>query len=58
MTMRLVVGFRPLAVLVEAGLVIVERRGRERWNHSNPVPIQQIYRRWIRPFEAAPADRL
>jgi DNA-binding transcriptional ArsR family regulator len=47
-----------LAVLVEAGLVTVERRGRERWNHLNPVPIQDIYRRWIRPFEATPADRL
>jgi DNA-binding transcriptional ArsR family regulator len=47
-----------LAVLVEAGLVMVERRGRERWNHLNPVPIQDIYRRWIRPFEATPADRL
>ncbi len=47
-----------LKVLEEAGLVVVERRGRERFNHINPVPIQEIYRRWIRPFEALPADRL
>ena len=47
-----------LLVLQQAGLVIVERRGRERWNHLNAVPIQQIYRRWIKPFEIAPADRL
>jgi DNA-binding transcriptional ArsR family regulator len=47
-----------LSVLADVGLVLVERRGRERWNHLNPVPIQQIYRRWIRPFEAVPADRL
>lgn len=47
-----------LGVLVDAGLVVVERRGRERWNHLNPAPIQAIYRRWIRPFEAPLADGL
>lgn len=47
-----------LEVLVAAGLVIVDRRGRERWNHLNPVPIRELYRRWIRPFDAAPADAL
>ena len=47
-----------LKVLVDAGLVLVERRGRERFNHLNTVPIQAIYRRWIRPFEKLPADRL
>jgi len=47
-----------LGILERAGLVIVERRGRERFNHLNVVPIQQIYRRWIRPFEAIPADRM
>jgi len=47
-----------LKVLEAASLVFAERRGRERYNHINPVPIQQIYRRWIRPFEALPADRL
>jgi DNA-binding transcriptional ArsR family regulator len=47
-----------LGILERAGLVTVERRGRERFNHLNVVPIQQIYRRWIRPFEAIPADRM
>jgi len=47
-----------LKVLEEAGIVIVERRGRQRINHLNPAPIQRIYRRWIRPFEKLPADRL
>ncbi|MEM7305070.1 MAG: metalloregulator ArsR/SmtB family transcription factor [Planctomycetota bacterium] len=47
-----------LRVLAEAGLVLVEQRGRERWNHLNPVPIREIYRRWIRPFEEEDADRL
>jgi DNA-binding transcriptional ArsR family regulator len=39
-----------LAVLVDAGLVLVERRGRERLNHLNPEPIQEISRRWMTPF--------
>ncbi len=47
-----------LKVLVDAGLVLVERRGRSRVNHINPVPLQKIYRRWIQPFEAISADRL
>lgn len=47
-----------LAVLVDAGLVVVARRGRERWNHLNPVPIRELYRRWIRPFDAPAADAL
>ncbi len=47
-----------LKVLARARLVLVEQRGRERLNHLNPLPIQAIYRRWIRPFEQLPADRL
>ncbi len=44
--------------LVEAGLVLIRRDGRRRWNHINPVPIQEIHRRWIHPFEAGPAHAL
>ena len=47
-----------LNVLEQAGLVVVSRRGRERWNHLNPVPIQQIAQRWIRPYEARFATSL
>ena len=47
-----------LKVLHGAGLISIERRGRTRLNHLNPMPIQQIYRRWIKPFEAMPADRM
>ncbi len=39
-----------LAILERAGLVIVERRGRERWNHLNAVPIRQLYERWISEY--------
>lgn len=41
-----------LKVLEAADLLIVERRGRERWNHLNPVPIQQIHTRWIGAYAA------
>jgi uncharacterized protein YndB with AHSA1/START domain/DNA-binding transcriptional ArsR family regulator len=47
-----------LAVLEEAGLVKVERRGRERWNHLNTVPIREIYERWISPYQELWAGRL
>jgi DNA-binding transcriptional ArsR family regulator len=36
-----------LRILERAGLVLVERRGRERWNHLNAVPLRRIYERWI-----------
>lgn len=36
-----------LKVLTEAGLVIPRRRGRERYNYLNPVPIQRIFDRWV-----------
>lgn len=38
-----------LKVLAAAELIIAERRGRERWNHLNPIPIHAIHERWIGP---------
>ncbi len=38
-----------LKVLEGAELVLVERRGRERWNYLNPLPIHAIHERWIGP---------
>ena len=47
-----------LGVLEEAGLVVVTRRGRERFNHLNPVPIRQIYERWISRYAEMDATKL
>jgi DNA-binding transcriptional ArsR family regulator len=47
-----------LGVLEEADLIIVSRKGRERWNHLNPLPIKHIHDRWIGPFAARAVDRL
>ncbi len=39
-----------LDVLTGAGLVLVERRGRQRLNHLNPVPLRAYYERWVQPL--------
>lgn len=36
-----------LGLLEAAGLVVVRRAGRARWNHLNPMPIQRIHDRWV-----------
>lgn len=41
-----------LSVLEKADLVVVERRGRERWNHLNALPIHDIQKRWVGPYAA------
>ena len=40
-----------LAVLERANLVATVWRGREKLHFLNPVPLQEIYQRWIRKFE-------
>ena len=42
-----------LRVLTDAGLVVVRRRGRYRFNYLNPVPLRRWYERWVLPL----ADR-
>ena len=40
-----------LNVLESANLIGVVRRGREKLHFLNPVPLQEIYERWIAKFE-------
>jgi len=40
-----------LAVLEAANIVYVQWQGREKIHYFNPVPIHDIYERWIRKFE-------
>jgi DNA-binding transcriptional ArsR family regulator len=42
-----------LGVLTEVGLVIAERRGRDRINYINPVPLREWYERWVQPMADA-----
>jgi DNA-binding transcriptional ArsR family regulator len=39
-----------LGVLADAGVVVIERRGRDRVNHLNPVPLREWYERWVQPM--------
>ena len=41
-----------LGVLEDAGLIVAEKRGRERWNHLDALPIHAIHERWIGPYAA------
>ncbi|PRX07229.1 UNVERIFIED_ORG: ArsR family transcriptional regulator [Martelella mediterranea] len=47
-----------LGVLADADLVIVQREGRERWNHLNPLPIKAIHDRWIGDYAALAVEKL
>ena len=40
-----------LNLLEEANLVATVKRGREKLHYLNPVPINEIYMRWIGKFE-------
>jgi len=40
-----------LVLLEEANLVVTAKRGREKLHYLNPVPINDIYMRWIGKFE-------
>jgi DNA-binding transcriptional ArsR family regulator len=45
-----------LRILQRAGLVIVTRDGRKRWNRLNPVPLRDVLRRWMGKYEELWAD--
>lgn len=47
-----------LSVLERAGVVLVRREGRERWNELNAVPIQRELERWLNGFQQATASQL
>lgn len=40
-----------LEILESANLVTTVRRGREKLHFINPVPLHDVYERWIRKFE-------
>ena len=40
-----------LDLLEQANLLTTVRRGREKLHFLNPVPLQEIYERWIAKFE-------
>jgi DNA-binding transcriptional ArsR family regulator len=47
-----------LRVLEDAGLVVARKAGREKHHFLNPVPIRQIYERWIDKYTERRASAL
>ena len=47
-----------LAVLERAGLIVIRREGRKRWNYFNPLPIKELHDRWIRPYASSAIELL
>ena len=47
-----------LALLEAAGLVVTKKRGREKLHYLNPMPISEIYSRWIGKFEQSRVEAL
>ena len=47
-----------LAVLTDAGLVLVERRGRQRFNHVNGTALRRSYDRWVDRYGDGLADEV
>ena len=47
-----------MAILEEAGLIIVRREGRKRYNYLNAVPIRRIYERWVSKYAGVWASSL
>ena len=47
-----------LQLLEEANLVAVVWQGREKLHYLNPVPLHEIYARWIEKFERGRLDAL
>lgn len=40
-----------LGLLEDANLISTVRRGREKLHFINPVPLHEVYERWVRKFE-------
>ena len=47
-----------LAILEEAGLVVVHKSGRSKLHYLNPVPIREIQDRWIAKYTQPTVDAM
>lgn len=47
-----------IEILIDANLVTTVKNGREKLHYLNPVPIHEVYARWVHKFEERPLDRL
>ncbi|QEC53516.1 ArsR family transcriptional regulator [Anseongella ginsenosidimutans] len=49
---------RHLSVLERANLVVTVWVGREKFHYINPIPIQQVYDRWLKNFDSKHLETL
>lgn len=47
-----------LRVLADGNLVVSRKAGRKRFHHMNPIPLQQIYHRWVAQWQEPWAESL
>jgi DNA-binding transcriptional ArsR family regulator len=47
-----------LKILEDANLIAITWRGREKFHYLNPMPLHEIYGRWISKFERQRLDAL
>ncbi|MBV9718307.1 MAG: helix-turn-helix domain-containing protein [Candidatus Eremiobacteraeota bacterium] len=47
-----------LRVLEDAHLVVSQKNGRERRHYLNPIPIQELYERWVSKYRRGTASAL
>ena len=47
-----------LGVLEKAGLILVKKEGKYRWNYIDAVPIREIYDRWINQYASPSVEIL
>lgn len=47
-----------LSILEKSNLVVPKKIGKHRWNYINAIPIQLIYERWVKKYEAQWASSL
>ena len=47
-----------LGLLEAAGLVVTERRGREKYHFLNPMPIAEVSERWIDKYSKTRTDAI
>lgn len=47
-----------LSILEDVNLIIPKKEGKHRWNYINAIPLQEIYERWVKNYEALWATNL
>ncbi len=47
-----------LSILEKVNLIIPKKEGKHRWNHINAIPLQEVYERWVKKYEAQWASSL